>query len=227
MGRLGARAAAVVWLVGAAVYLVSEAIAAARFPGYSYIADYISVLGAAAVMNIGAFMLHGLLFFVGAIIILRCCPTLGWGGWCFVLTAAANAIGNVLVGTFRSGAPLTADEVNWHAIGAGMAIVGGNTAVIIAGFASRRIGAPRRYRLASVAIGVVGIACLLTLIIDGANGSRLLPVGLVERGSVYSIIVWEIMTGVSILCQGWAARKVSFDKPSDSSSTSNGRSRRA
>ena len=48
MGRLGARAAAVVWLAGAAVYLVSESIAASSFPGYSYIGDYISDLGAAA-----------------------------------------------------------------------------------------------------------------------------------------------------------------------------------
>ena len=201
MGRLGARAAAVIWLVGAAVYLVSEAIAAASFPGYSYVADYISDLGAAAVMNIGAFILHGSLFLVGAIVISRACPTLGWVGWSFVLAAAANAIGNILVGTFRSGMPVTAGHANWHAIGAGMAIVGGNTAVIIAGFGSGRIGAPRSYRLASFGIGVVGIACLLTLIIDGANGSRVLPVGVVERGSVYSIVVWEIMTGAAILCR--------------------------
>ena len=213
--------------MGAIVYLVCEAVAAASVPGYSYVADYISDLGVSAVMNIGAFMLHGSLFFVGAIVLSRRCPTLGWGGWGFMLAAAANATGNVLVGTFRSGTPLAAGDVNWHAVGAGMAIVGGNIAVIIAGLASRRIGAPRPYRLASVAVGVIGLVCLLTLIIDGANGSRLLPVGLVERGSVYSIVVWEIMTGVSILGQGWAARKVSFDNPSESSAMSNGRSSRA
>ena len=201
MGRLGARAAAVIWLVGAAVYLVSEAIAAASFPGYSYIADYISDLGVAAVMNIGAFILHGSLFLVGAIVISRACPTLGWVGWSFVLAASVNAIGNILVGTFRSGMPVTAGHVNWHAIGAGMALVGGNTAVIIAGLGSGRIGAPRSYHLASFGIGVVGMACLLALIIDGANGSRVLPVGVIERGSVYSIVVWEIVTGAAILCR--------------------------
>jgi hypothetical membrane protein len=199
--RLGARTAAAIWLVSAAVYLVSEAIAAGSLPGYSYAADYISDLGASAVMNVGGFMLHGSLFFVGAIVISRSCPTLGWAGWGFVLASAANAIGNVLVGTFRSGMPLTAGDVNWHAIGAGLAIVGGNIAVIIAGLGSRRLGSPRSYRLASVVVGVVGIGCLLTLIIDGTNGSRLLPVGVVERGSVYSIVVWEIITGVTILCR--------------------------
>ena len=185
-----------VWLAGAAVYLLSEAIAAASFPGYSYIADYISDLGISAVMNI-AFMLHGSLFLVGAIIISRSCPT-NWVGWSFVLAAAANAIGNILVGAFRSGVPA-------HVIGAGMAIVGGNVAVIIAGLGSR--SAPRSYRRASVTIGLIGIACLLTLIIDGANGSRILPVGLVERGSVYSIIAWEVMTGVVILTRGRCSRR--------------------
>jgi hypothetical membrane protein len=185
----------VVWLVGAAVYLVSEAIAAALVPGYSYIADYVSDLGVSAVMNYGAFMLHGSLFFVGAVIIARSYPHLGWAGSGFMLAAAANAAGNVLVGIFRSGVPT-------HVIGAGMAIVGGNIAAVIAGLGSRRIGASMSYRVASVAVGVLGIACLLVLVIDGANGSRLLPAGLVERGSVYSIIGWEIMTGLAILRRG-------------------------
>ena len=198
MGRLGARTAAAVWLAGAAVYVVSEAIAAARFPGYSYIADYISDLGVSAVMNIG-FKLHGSLFFVGAVIMWRSFPTVGWVGWSFVLVAAANAIGNVLVGTFRSGVPA-------HVVGAGMAIVGGNVAVIIAGLGSRRFGASRTYRGVSIVLGVVGIVCLLTLIIDGANGPRMFAVGVVERGSVYSIIIWELMTAAAILCRQSTSR---------------------
>lgn len=164
---------------------------AARFPGYSYADDYISDLGASAVMNV-AFMVHGSLFFVGALVISRAIPSMGWAGWGFVLAAAANAAGNVLVGAFRSGVPA-------HVIGAGLAIVGGNVAVIIAGFGSARVGASPTYRRASITIGIVGLGCLLALIIDGANGSRLLQVGIEERGSVYSIIVWEIMTGVAAL----------------------------
>lgn len=185
------RAAAVIWLVGAAVYLVCEAVAAVSVPGYSYLDDYISDLGVAAVMNVGAFILHGSLFLAGAIVFSRACPNLGWAGRGFVLAAAANAVGNIIVGTVRSGAV--------HATGAAMAILGGNIAVIIAGIGGGRIGAPSGYRRASVAIGVIGIACLLTLVIDGADGTRALPVGVVERGSVYSIIAWELLTSVTIL----------------------------
>jgi hypothetical membrane protein len=190
--RLGERIAGAIWLLGAAVYLVCEAVAAASLADYSYLTDYISDLGVSAVMNVGAFMLHGSLLLLGAVVFVRACPTSGRLGWTFMLAAAVNATGNVLVGIFRSGN-------HWHVIGAGMAIVGGNVAVIIAGIGNRRVGASRAYRLASIVLGVVGLACLLTLVIDGANGSRLFPVGLVERGSVYSIIAWEIMTGLAIL----------------------------
>ena len=94
-------------------------------------------------------MVHGSLLLIGAVVVARSIPTLGWAGWGFVIAAAANAIGNVAVGAFRSGS-------HWHVVGAGLAIVGGNVAAIIAGLGSRRLGASRSYRLVSVAIGVVG-----------------------------------------------------------------------
>ncbi|WNG94434.1 DUF998 domain-containing protein [Mycobacterium sp. ITM-2016-00318] len=171
------------------MYLVCEAVAAAGYPGYSYIDDYISDLGVYAIMNIG-FTMHGALFLLGAIVVSRACRDIGAAGWGFVLAAAANAIGNALVGAFRSGD-------HWHVLGAGLAIVGGNVAVVIAGIGSRE--ASRRYSSASIVIGAVGLACLTALIIDGASGSRLIPVGVLERGSVYSIVVWELMTGVVLL----------------------------
>lgn len=187
------RVAAVLWLVGAAVYLACEAVAAVRLRGYSYADDYISDLGVAPVMSIGGFILHGCLFLAGAVVFCGSCPKLGWAGWVFVVMAATNAVGNVIVGTVRSGTV--------HSTGAAMAILGGNIAVIVAGVGGRRSHASSAYRGASVAIGAVGIACLLTLVIDGANSPRDLPVGIVERGAVYSIVIWEIMTGAAILCR--------------------------
>ena len=201
MRPASARAAAVMWLLSAAVYLTCEAVAAARAPGYSYVQNYISDLGVSAVMNVGAFMLHGSLLLLGAVAVAFAYPIGGWAGRSFVLAALANAIGNVLVGTFPSGASAAAD-VNWHVIGAGLAIVAGNVAVIIAGIGSRRIGAASSFRHASVAIGLMGLACLLALVIDSSSGSRALPVGLLERGSVYSTVAWELLAGVTIL-RGW------------------------
>jgi hypothetical membrane protein len=186
LSRRNHRAAALIWLIGATVYLVCEAIAAARVPDYSYVDDYISDLGVSTVMNVG-FMVHGSLFLLGAFLVVRGCPS-EWGGRAFVMAAAANALGNVVVGAFRSGS-------HWHVVGAGLAIVGGNVAVIIAGFVSRR-----RW---SIALGVVGLACLLALLVAGSR----FPVGVVERGSVYPIVVWEIGAGVVLLRRGRCSRR--------------------
>jgi hypothetical membrane protein len=185
------RTAAVIWLLGAAVYVVCEAVAAAGKPGYRYLTNYISDLGTSAVMNVGGFMLHGVLFAVGAVIAVRAFPGAGLVAKAFVVAAAANAVGNVLVGTFHSGMH---GPVAPHLVGAGLAIIGGNVAVLLAGVAAHRTGMARNYSRASVALGVIGLACLVVL--------TTLPVGLVglvERGAVYPIIAWEIMTGVAIL----------------------------
>jgi hypothetical membrane protein len=191
-----ARLAAAIWLLGATVYLVCEAIAATGSRGYSYAADYISDLGVHAVMNVGAFMVHGVLLLLGAVVVTRGEPAVGRvAGRGFVLAAAVNATGNVLVGAVPSGS----EHGYWHVLGAGMAIIGGNVAVIVAGIGGDMMGATPAFRWASIGLGVAGIAWLAVLIIDGANGSRLLPAGLVERGAVYPIIAWELMAGVAIL----------------------------
>ena len=200
------------------MYLVCQAVAAARYPGYSYIDDYISDPGVYAIMNIG-FTVHGALFLLGAIVVSRACRDVGAAGWGFVLAAAANAIGNALVGAFRSGD-------HWHVLGAGLAIVGGNVAVVIAGIGSRR--ASRRYSSASIVIGAVGLACLTALIIDGPTVHGSYPSASssadpsTQSSSGRSRRAW-----CSFTTHGCAARKVSVDSPAESSSTSNGRSSRA
>lgn len=189
------RAAGVLWLAGAAVYLVGEAVSATGVDGYSYLADYISDLGVSGLMN-RAFIVHGALFLVGAILATRGVPA-GWIGRAFVISAALNALGNIGVGGFQSGATA-------HVVGAGLAIIGGNVAVVLGGLGSRSLGAPRMFRAVSVALGAFGLVCLAVLVVDGADGATL-PVGLVERGAVYPIIAWEVMAGVALL---WPRRSV-------------------
>ncbi len=177
-----------IWLLGAGVYVVCEAVAAGRHPGYRYLSNYISDLGTSAVMNVGGFMVHGVLFLAGAVVLIRACPAPGAIGWAFMLAAAANAVGNILVGAFPSGPD---GAVPLHIIGAGLAIIGGNVAVILAGVGGAQIGLSPAYSHTSVALGIFGIGCLLALTV--------FPVGVVERGAVYSIIAWEIITGVALL----------------------------
>ena len=183
------RAAALTWLTGSAVYLGGEAIAAMGVKDYSYLGDYISELGVSGLMN-RAFMLHGVLFLIGAALVVR---ALGISriGRAFVVAAAVNALGNVGVGGFPSGTAA-------HVVGAGMAIIGGNVAVILGAFGSRSAGASPNFVRASIALGTVGLLCLAVLVIDGINGASL-PLGLFERGAVYPIIGWELLAAVTIL----------------------------
>ena len=189
MSTASIRAAAGTWLVGAAVYLTAEVVTATGVESYSYLNDYISELGVSGLMN-RAFMLHGVLFLIGAVLVVRSVE-LGWTGRAFVVAAAVNALGNVGVGGFPSGTAA-------HVTGAGMAIIGGNIAVILGALGSRSLGAAQWFRRAGVALGAVGLLCLAVLVIDGVNGASL-PVGLVERGAVYPIIAWELLAGVTIL----------------------------
>jgi hypothetical membrane protein len=165
------RLAAVAWLLGGTVYLVAEGIAAVRFPGsYSYVRNFISDLGVpsesplAWLMNTG-FCVQGALFVVGAVAIRA--------PWLTALTVV-NFFGNLTIALFHSGSAT-------HAVGAVLAIVGGNAAIlagasIIGGW----------HRTVSIVLGVLGVLsfALFAVTLNGA----------VERCSVYPIAAWQLLT---------------------------------
>src|SRR5258708_4900887 len=127
-----AQLAAVLWIVGAAGYLVAEKLAAATVKGhYSYPHHYISVLGVPAwsrfayLMN-GAFYLQGALLFIGAVLVVR---AVGRRGMFFLIFTAATAVGNFLVATVHGGSPLAAGEgMQGQRAGALLGVVVGNSA---------------------------------------------------------------------------------------------------
>ncbi|WP_434513069.1 hypothetical protein ABUV18_02904 [Clavibacter nebraskensis] len=201
-------AAGIAWVAAAAVYVGTEAIAASAFPGYSYSANYISDLGVPdvavfqgraidsplhAVMNAG-FILQGVLYLAAAVIgtrALRAGPRRA-----FLVLAAVHAAGITVVGLIHGSASSAASGIGWmHVVGAGMAIIAGNAASIVAGLGSGRIGVARAVRVASVALGVVGLIALALL--EALGGSTI--DGVWERGSVYTVTAWELMAGVAVL----------------------------
>lgn len=205
------RGAAVSWLVAGSMWLAIEAFSAAAFPAYSYARSYISDLGVPpttgpggqqlgsprhAIMNFN-FIVHGLLFLLGGILVFR--ATAGAprrARFTFLALAIIYAIGSALVGTFHGSAQAAADGTSrLHVLGAGLSIVGGNAAIITAGLQARRSGASDSYCTASVTLGALGLLCLIML--QTANPFGL--TGVWERGAVYSITLWEIVTGVAIL----------------------------
>jgi hypothetical membrane protein len=210
-------AAGAFWFAAGALYLATEAIAAAGFPGYSYARDYVSELGIpypelvggrevlstrATVMNLG-FILEGLCFALAATAFATARRAFAPAGIAFLLLAAIHALGLVVIGLVHSGSRELATGIHhWHVAGAAMAIVGGNVAIIAASRPFRRLGAPPCYCAASLALGSVGLLSLALLMIDGRW--PIVADGLAERGSVYAITAWEILTGPVLLA--WALR---------------------
>ncbi|MGJ0118185.1 DUF998 domain-containing protein [Williamsia sp. MIQD14] len=191
------RVAAWLWLAGGVVYVVSEVIAVTGYPGFSLVRDYISALGIpgdsprATTMNVGAFLVHGCLFAAAGVVAARGLSGTRRARAGLAGLAVTNGVGNVLVGLFHAGtSPL-------HGVGAFLAIVGGNAALIVAAGLFRRSGAPAFWCAASRAAGVIGIGCFVALL--AVSGADTGIEGAIERGSVYTIIGWDIVAGVALL----------------------------
>jgi hypothetical membrane protein len=197
--------AAALWITAGVGYLILEAIAAARFQQpYSYAHNYISELGeahspVAQLMNT-AFYLQGTLFFVGAVLVARAVQSQKAG--LFLVFAAMNAVGNIVVGTIHGGPVAKLDGTAWvHSAGAVLAIVGGNMAILAGSAMIRDAGAAPWYRTVSVGLAVLGLLSLAMLVVDSRSAAiSVLPDGAWERGSVYSTIVWQVFSAAYLLC---------------------------
>ncbi|WP_149359446.1 DUF998 domain-containing protein [Lolliginicoccus suaedae] len=205
--------AAVVLAAAAAWYLGCEAAAALAFPGYSYSYNYISDLGIpgtgtsggrvidsplAWVMNAG-FIGHGVLLVLGALLLARAARASSWRVP-FLLLALVHGTGIVLVGVFPAQLDTSGSAMmGWHVIGAIMAIVGGNLAVIASGAGPLRGLVPGPVRRISIGLGFLGLACLAMLVASQqAGGGIILDEGAWERGAVYTVQAWELLVAATI-----------------------------
>ena len=112
----------------------------------------------------------------------------------FVTLAAANAVGNLLIAAFHSGPASHANgTAGVHAIGAVLAIVGGNVAIL----AGSRV-VTGRHRTVSVALGAFGLLSFALFVVE-LTASSALPLGVLERCSVYSITAWQLLTAAWLL----------------------------
>jgi hypothetical membrane protein len=204
--RLYAVSAAAAWIVAGLGYLTLEALAAAGFrEHYSYAHDFISDLGeincpGAHLMN-AAFCMQGILFLVGALLVHRAFESVK-AGW-FLALAATNAVGNVLVAIIHSGPSARVDGTLWlHVVGALLAIVGGNAAILAGSSVLRNAGWPPWYRRVSVGLAVFGLLSLTALIVESKIAAlHVLPLATWERCSVYSIIGWQMFSAACLLAR--------------------------
>jgi hypothetical membrane protein len=199
------RAAAACWLTAGCGYLILEGVAAAGFePSYGYATNLISDLGRPAISTLaplmnGAFYLQGTGFLAAAILVSR--AERSSKPEFFVALAAANAVGNVVVGTVHSGG-------SWlHVAGAVLAIVGGNGA-ILAGFPI--VDGAQWYRTASRGLATLGLTAFAALAVQTVAGTAIAPNAVLERISVYTIIAWQVTSAIQL----WRTRGARTTPPS-------------
>ncbi|MFF0154383.1 DUF998 domain-containing protein [Micromonospora sp. NPDC005203] len=202
--------AAATFLLGPAIYLAAEAIAAAAWesPSYSYADNWISDLGSATagvfqgrelnsplhvVMNTG-FIVQGLLFGIATVLLSR---TISGRSRFTAVTGVVTMIGYILVGTFHGS--LQAQQngtLPLHFTGATLAIVGGNVLALVLGIHWRKAPETRLIGLVSVVLGAFGLVSVVALFLTFDAG---LPSGAIERGSVYTIVIWQFAVAIALL----------------------------
>ena len=203
-------AAALLFIVSVVEYLVSEAITASAWatPLYSYAANWISDLGVPDVstfqgrqinsplhdlMNIG-FVSQGVLFLIASLLLLRLFPKAS--RVVYLPLVLIYSVGIALVGIFHGSTAATENgTVGYHFLGAFMAIPGGNAIAIVVGSQWRRLEIPRWLGRLSLTLGVVGMVGVFVLF----PTIGLVPSGIVERASVYTIQIWQLLVGIALL----------------------------
>ncbi|MCV7281312.1 DUF998 domain-containing protein [Mycolicibacterium flavescens] len=199
------------WIVASLGFVVLELLAAVAVPGYSYTEHYISTLGVPAwsprayLLN-GALYLQGVLFVAGAVLVSRAVRA-RWSGAVFVVLAVVAAAGDFLVAFVYGGSPLWNDgHQSLHALGAVLAIFGGNLAIIAGTAVAGRAVGGRTYRVAGLLIAAAGLVIFALLQNYDYWAVRYAPIGAVERGCVYTVMLWQLLTGVVLLVRGRALR---------------------
>ncbi len=217
-------------LLGSVIYLAAEAITAASWksPSYSYAENWISDLGSAtsgvfqgrelnsplhAVMNAG-FIVQGLL--IGIAIVLLSRTIVGRTRRFTAVMGVIIAVGYVLVGTFHGSLQAEQDgTLALHFTGAALAIFGGNTLALVLGLHWRRSAGTRTLGLLSIVIGALGLLAAVVLM---STFNADVPSGLIERCSVYTTVLWELVVAVALL-RGAAATTVAQGSPAQPGST--------
>ncbi|MGW6280315.1 DUF998 domain-containing protein [Kribbella sp. NPDC055071] len=203
--------AAVALIVAALQYVIAEAVTASGWknPTYSYSYNFISDLGVPScggevqgrticsplhtVMNAG-FVVQGLLVILAALLVF------GLRRRTSLVLAVVHGVGIVLVGLVHGSPESIADgAIRWHGLGAAMAILGGNALWIVVGRDVLRRQGKRWLGIVGIALGALGLVCLLVLATFMVSGNVPDNVAVFERGSVYTIMAAEFVAGLALL----------------------------
>lgn len=190
------KVAGIVLLIGSLYYLIAEAISATFFNASifnTYVFHTISELGIPNgnsplfwLMN-SAFILIGLALLFAVFYKFK--DFIVKNNIIISIFTFITSIGVIIVGLIHGGNPLT---LGYHAMGAVMAILGGNILLVLISRSMEDFG---KYQQATLILGIIGLAAFWIMFFS--MGSIYMPV--YERLSVYPLIVWSFLTGIFLL----------------------------
>lgn len=187
------KVAGMILILGSLYYIIAEAISATFFNDFlfsTYIFHTISELGIPNfnsplfwLMN-SAFILIGLMLIFGNFYKFKDC--IAKNKIVFYILTLITSVGVIIVGLIHGGNPLT---LGYHALGAVMAILGGNILLIVISRSMRDFSG---YQKITLVLGVIGLIAFWVMFFN--MGNVYMPV--FERISVYTLIVWSLLSGL-------------------------------
>ena len=190
------KVAGIVLLIGSLYYLIAEAISATFFNASlfnTYLFHTISELGIPNgnsplfwLMN-SAFILIGLFSLFASFYEFK--NHIIKNKIIYYIFTVIGGVGVIIVGLIHAGNPLA---LTYHALGAIMAIFGGNILLLIISKSMDRFEAYQKILLVLGIIGLIGFGILISNM-----GKIYMPV--FERISVYTLVIWNFITGVYLI----------------------------
>ena len=191
--------AGIVMILGSLYYLLAEVISAGFFNDSlinTYLFHTISELGIPVANSPLSFLMNSAFFIIGITLLLGYFAKfkdfiLKYKRIISIL-AVITSLGVIIVGFIHAGNPLTD---GYHSLGAVMAILGGNVMLILV---SRAMDKFESYQKITLLLGIVGVIFFWIMFFN--MESVYMPV--FERLSVYTLIIWNFMTGVYLYKTG-------------------------
>ncbi len=191
-----AKVAGIVFIIGSLYYIIAEAISATYFNASlfnTYVFHTISELGIPNMNSPLFWLMNSAFILIGLTLIFsnfyRLKDFIVKNKVFFYIFTLITGLGVIIVGLIHGGNPLT---LGYHALGAVMAILGGNILLIIT---SRSMGEFSSFQKATLALGIIGLVAFWIMFFS--MDSSYMPV--FERLSVYPLVIWSFLAGLFLL----------------------------
>ena len=194
------RIAGIVFILGSLCYIIAEAISAFAFNDSlinTYLFHTISELGIPNVNSPLFFLMNSAFIIIGLSLLFgnfyKFKDFIIKNKTVFYILTPVTSIGVMIVALIHAGNPITA---GYHSLGAVMAILGGNVLLVII---SRSMDKFETYQKITLSLGIIGLIAFWIMFFN--MESIYMPV--FERLSVYTLIIWSLLTGVYLVNGGF------------------------